>query len=163
MLPGDDPDVERSAATALAAVASSPDGVLGRRLGIGSLFGGAGGGARHAQAPALGGGDDDDGAAECWFLTAPGLSCVEACGSRPATDVGALYARASSVQVVGALSSLYGLGGADPSSSAQSVGRPCGKPPPYDDGVGYWLSRLVPLPGARGWVALYAFSEADAA
>ena len=32
----------------------------GPRLGIGSLFGSAGGGARHAQAPALGGGDDAD-------------------------------------------------------------------------------------------------------
>ena len=92
------------------------------------------------------------GEAECWFLTAPGLSCVDACGSKPATNIATLLQRASSPEVVQALAALE----PEVSTSAVHLGQPCGRATSADDGPTYWLSWLNPF-RSSSWRAIYLY------
>ena len=98
-----------------------------------------------------------DGAAQCWTLTAPGESCVDACGSEPATDVPMLLSSAASPVVVRALAAHYGVA---ERMASQTAGQPCGRAAP-DEGLQMWVSRLWPFWSAE-WRAIYLYMPLDA-
>ena len=94
--------------------------------------------------------------AQCWYLTDPGVSCVEACGTEPATDVQALLRYGSTAPVVHALVYAY----ANVSRTTVRLDERCGRHT-AGAGVAHWLNALNPF-AQHEWRAIYLYLPAAA-
>ena len=84
-------------------------------------------------------------------MTPPGVSCVDACGSEPATAIDVLLSRASSAAIVDAMSHLY----PDVTGHAVNMGKPCGHAP-RGEGPRAWMASLNPF-RVHAWDAIYLY------